>query len=171
MEALEKSPARHYPSVAELAGDVRRHLAHQPVSAGRPGAFYRLRKFVRRNLTAVAAGALIAASAVAGAFGIVSGRLDSMAAARVTAALRPFADASVLTQLTLQHLHLHDEHHHHQPEAEERRSDRAPLCWPEAFPLRAKRAPNHREERHQPRDPHQCHAIASRATEVLEVNR
>jgi serine/threonine protein kinase/tetratricopeptide (TPR) repeat protein len=54
MKALEKDPERRYSSVADLATDVRRHLAHQPVSAGPPGAGYRLRKFVRRNRALVA---------------------------------------------------------------------------------------------------------------------
>ncbi|HET6201899.1 MAG TPA: serine/threonine-protein kinase [Planctomycetota bacterium] len=54
MKALERDPERRYGSVADLAEDVRRHLAHEPVSAGPPGAGYRLRKFVRRNRALVA---------------------------------------------------------------------------------------------------------------------
>ncbi len=99
LTALAKNPARRYQSVAELARDVRHHLAHEPVLARRPGRVYRLRKFVRRNRTAVLASVLVAASAIAGGIGIVAGRLDSMAAARVADALRPFADANVLDQL------------------------------------------------------------------------
>jgi hypothetical protein len=40
--------------VAALADDVRRHLADQPVAAGPPTTWYRVRKFVRRNRAALA---------------------------------------------------------------------------------------------------------------------
>ena len=99
LKALEKSPARRYQSVAELAADLRRHLRNEPVLAGRPGRLYRARKFVRRNRTAVTAGVLIAASAIAGSFGIVSGRLETLAAEQVTQASKPYADSFLLAQL------------------------------------------------------------------------
>jgi serine/threonine protein kinase len=81
LKALEKDPARRYQSVSELADDLRRHLAHEPVLAGRPGALYRARKFARRHRAGVSAALLVAASAVAGLFGIVSGRLEAEAQA------------------------------------------------------------------------------------------
>ena len=77
LKALEKDPARRYQSVAELAEDVRRHLAHEPVLAGRPDVFYRARKFVRRNRLVVTAGLLVTAALVAGVVGIVSGRAEA----------------------------------------------------------------------------------------------
>ena len=55
LRALEKEPAQRYPSVSELGGDLRRFLLDEPVSAGPPRLFSRLRKFVRRHKTAVAA--------------------------------------------------------------------------------------------------------------------
>lgn len=79
MRALEKDPARRYQSAAELAYDVRRHLAHEPVHAGRPGALYRARKFVRRHRVGVAAAVLVTMAFVAGAYGLVAGRLEARA--------------------------------------------------------------------------------------------
>jgi len=99
LKALEKDPARRYPSVSELAADVRRHLADEPVLAGRPGALYRARKFVRRHRVGVVAGILVAAGVAAGLFGTVAGRLEAQASARVAAALRPQAHAHRLRQL------------------------------------------------------------------------
>jgi eukaryotic-like serine/threonine-protein kinase len=49
MRALEKDPARRYPSAAALAADLERHLRQQPVSAGPPNPIYRLRKLARRR--------------------------------------------------------------------------------------------------------------------------
>jgi len=54
VRALEKDPARRYATPLELAGDLERHLRHEPVVAGPPGAGYRIGKFVRRHRLAVA---------------------------------------------------------------------------------------------------------------------
>ncbi|HZN37361.1 MAG TPA: serine/threonine-protein kinase [Planctomycetota bacterium] len=61
MKALEKDRNRRYATVAELAQDVQRFLAHDPVSACPPSAGYRLRKFARKHRTKlqVAAGFLV----------------------------------------------------------------------------------------------------------------
>jgi non-specific serine/threonine protein kinase/serine/threonine-protein kinase len=55
LKALEKDRNHRYASVAELASDVRRHLANEPVLAGPPSAVYRLKKFVARHRVGVAA--------------------------------------------------------------------------------------------------------------------
>ena len=55
MRALEKDRTRRYGSASDLAAEIRRHLAHEPVLAGPPGAGYRTGKFVRRHRIAVAA--------------------------------------------------------------------------------------------------------------------
>jgi tetratricopeptide (TPR) repeat protein len=57
-KALKKSAHERYGTVSSLADDVRRWLNHEPVTAQRDSAGYRLSKFVRRNRVAVAAGAL-----------------------------------------------------------------------------------------------------------------
>jgi WD40 repeat protein len=48
-KALEKDRARRYSSAAELAADLRRWLAHEPIQARPPSALYHLRKFARRH--------------------------------------------------------------------------------------------------------------------------
>jgi serine/threonine-protein kinase len=68
-KALKKAPAERYPTVDAFAGDLLRHLKHEPVSA-RPDSFvYRAGRFVRRHRTGVGASALVALSLVAGMAG------------------------------------------------------------------------------------------------------
>jgi eukaryotic-like serine/threonine-protein kinase len=59
MKALEKDRTRRYGSPDELAADIRRFLADEPVLAGPPSALYRARKFARRHRVAVAVGATV----------------------------------------------------------------------------------------------------------------
>ena len=49
LKATEKEPARRYGSPGELAADLKRHLLHEPVTAGPPSATYRIKKFARRH--------------------------------------------------------------------------------------------------------------------------
>jgi non-specific serine/threonine protein kinase/serine/threonine-protein kinase len=49
MKALERVPDDRYSSVADLAADLRRHVAHEPVAARSPTLIYRTRKFARRH--------------------------------------------------------------------------------------------------------------------------
>jgi len=72
LKAMEKDPNRRYATAHALAEDIRRHLNHEPVTAGSPTMIYRLRKFVRRNRTQVIAGACIA---LVGLMGFLSIRL------------------------------------------------------------------------------------------------
>ncbi len=53
-KALEKAPQRRYQSAAELASDIRRYLADQPIVARPASALYQVRKFARRNKAIVA---------------------------------------------------------------------------------------------------------------------
>lgn len=55
LKALRIDPEERYLSAAELGEDLRRWLAHEPVSARRPTVMYRIRSFVRRHPLAVAA--------------------------------------------------------------------------------------------------------------------
>jgi predicted Ser/Thr protein kinase len=48
-KALEKLPSRRYQSAAELAADLRRWLAREPIQARPPSALYQLRQFARRH--------------------------------------------------------------------------------------------------------------------------
>jgi non-specific serine/threonine protein kinase/serine/threonine-protein kinase len=53
LKALEKDRNRRYASPSELAADIRRHLANQPVTAGPPSTIYRMRKFAARHRLAL----------------------------------------------------------------------------------------------------------------------
>ena len=66
MRALEKDRARRYQTANSFARDIQRYLADEPVEASPPSAIYRLRKFVRRNKSQVAAASLLVLALVAG---------------------------------------------------------------------------------------------------------
>jgi serine/threonine-protein kinase len=56
--ALRKEPERRYPSVAELAADLERHLEGRPVRARQGTTLYRAGRFLRRHAAAAAAASL-----------------------------------------------------------------------------------------------------------------
>ncbi|HEY7314832.1 MAG TPA: protein kinase [Gemmataceae bacterium] len=69
LKCLEKEPARRYAAAAELADDLRRFLAHEPIQARPPGRIERLGKWARRRPAAavlVAAGILTCLGLLAG---------------------------------------------------------------------------------------------------------
>lgn len=70
-KALKKNPAERYVSVEAFADDVRRFLRHEPIGARPDTLVYRTRKFVRRNLLAVALSGVAFAAACAGVAGIL----------------------------------------------------------------------------------------------------
>ena len=70
-KALEKDPARRYPSAADLAADLRRWLAHEPILARPPSALYHLRKFARRHKALVGGVAATVAALVLGLVGTI----------------------------------------------------------------------------------------------------
>jgi serine/threonine protein kinase/Tfp pilus assembly protein PilF len=78
LKALEKDRTRRYSSASEFAGDIRRYLAHEPVSACPPTTAYRVRKFMRRHRAGTAIAAALAGailfSAAATAVGLVRAR-------------------------------------------------------------------------------------------------
>jgi tetratricopeptide (TPR) repeat protein len=59
MKALEKERNRRYETASAFAADVQRYLHDEPVQACPPSAMYRLRKFARRNKTALTVAGLI----------------------------------------------------------------------------------------------------------------
>jgi serine/threonine protein kinase len=69
-KALKKRPEERYLTVAAFADDVRRYLQGDPVQARSDTAWYRLRKFARRNRLAV--GATVAVVAALGVGLVVS---------------------------------------------------------------------------------------------------
>ena len=67
--ALKKAPAERYASVVEFEADLRRYLRHEPIAA-RPDTWrYRATKFTRRNLAAVALGAVAGLALTGGLVG------------------------------------------------------------------------------------------------------
>lgn len=67
IKALEKDRTRRYASVGDFAGDIRRYLNYEPVTAARPSLSYKARKFVRRNRTLVTGLAAVLAVLIGGA--------------------------------------------------------------------------------------------------------
>ena len=87
-KALEKDPERRYQSASELAADIRRFLADEPIVARPPSAGYQLRKFARRNRTLVAAAAvllivLVGATAVSSWLALRATRAEQAARAQL----------------------------------------------------------------------------------------
>ena len=66
LKALNREPARRYPSAAALRDDLRRFLDGRPVAAQPDSAGYRAKKFIGRHSLGVAAGLVIFAALVAG---------------------------------------------------------------------------------------------------------
>src|SRR5262249_1814481 len=66
MKALEKDRDRRYESASAFAADVERYLHGEPVLAGPPSAWYRFRKFGRRNKVALTTGSLVLVALLAG---------------------------------------------------------------------------------------------------------
>ena len=71
-QALRKVPAQRYQTVAALADDLRRHSAHEPVSARPDSLAYRSAKFVRRHRGTVAAGTVVMLAIAAGLLGTIT---------------------------------------------------------------------------------------------------
>jgi eukaryotic-like serine/threonine-protein kinase len=65
MKTLEKDRTRRYATATALAEDVQRYLQHEPVQAGPPGNWYRIRKYSRRYRMPLAITASFAAFLVA----------------------------------------------------------------------------------------------------------
>ncbi|MFG0257730.1 MAG: tetratricopeptide repeat protein [Phycisphaerales bacterium JB043] len=90
-KALEKQRDRRYQSASELAADIRRFLADEPIAARPPSAIYQIRKFARRNRALVGAAcvvvvALVLGLAVAATQAVRATRAESLATAQATEA-------------------------------------------------------------------------------------
>jgi eukaryotic-like serine/threonine-protein kinase len=120
-KALKKDPAERYASVGAFAEDLRRFLAHEPISARPDTVPYRVAKFVRRNRGSVLSGLLVAIGLIAtSAFA-----LSQMQAARAQRdrALEEAKRANAQADLT-QYI-LDDKSSRLSPAAESQRLDRA----------------------------------------------
>ncbi len=83
-KALKKQPGERYNNAAQLADDLRRWLADEPILARRDAPLYTVRKFVRRHRAGVAAGGLVV-SALAGGVGVALWQAAEAKAQRVEA--------------------------------------------------------------------------------------
>jgi WD40 repeat protein len=64
MKALEKDRNRRYESASTFAADIQRYLKDEPVLACPPSAWYRFRKFARRNKAALATASTVGLAVV-----------------------------------------------------------------------------------------------------------
>jgi serine/threonine protein kinase len=94
MKALEKDRERRYETANALAMDLKRYLADEPVQAGRPSPWYRLRKFIRRHRGPVLAAAVIVVVLVGGIVGTTLGLLRAEDARAAEEKQRGLAEAS-----------------------------------------------------------------------------
>src|SRR5262249_45174378 len=69
MKALEKDRSRRYETANGFAMDVQRYLADEPVQACPPSAWYRFRKFARRNKGPLLAASFVLLALVGGIVG------------------------------------------------------------------------------------------------------
>jgi len=64
LKALEKEPSRRYASVSDLAEDIHRYLAGEPIEAHPPSRWYVLRKRAHKNRVKLATAGMCLAAAV-----------------------------------------------------------------------------------------------------------
>jgi serine/threonine protein kinase/WD40 repeat protein len=94
MKALEKDRQRRYESASAMGADIQRYLSGHAVLAAPPNAWYRARKFVRRNRAAVVAASLIAVALVVGLIGTSLGFFRAEAQRKLAVSERDRADAN-----------------------------------------------------------------------------
>ncbi len=82
LKALEKEPARRYPSAAELGADIRRYLDEQPILARPPSSSYVLRKKLSKHRVGFGVGAAVAVVGLAGLFFGIWSKQHELAEAR-----------------------------------------------------------------------------------------
>ncbi len=91
-KALEKDKSRRYPSAADFAADLRRHLGDQPILAQPPGTLYLARKFGRRHRVLVRAAAAVLLILIAGI------AVSALRAEQVSKAVNDFLQNDLLSQ-------------------------------------------------------------------------
>src|SRR5207249_2445360 len=75
MKTLEKDRNRRYETANSFAADVQRYLNDEPVQACPPSAWYRIRKFARRNKRPVLTASVVVLALVGGIIGTTLGML------------------------------------------------------------------------------------------------
>ena len=71
LTAMNKEPVRRFSTAAEMAADVRRHLAGQPVRARGTSRVYRVRRWARRHRIVLGSAIAVAAVTTAVAAAVV----------------------------------------------------------------------------------------------------
>ncbi|MCX5645256.1 MAG: protein kinase [Phycisphaerae bacterium] len=99
LKAMAKDRERRYRSAAELADDLHNYLNGAPLIAGPPSRLYKVRKFVRRNRTLVAATALLAFTIVIGTIVTLAMYMRAQVQAQRSQAVSTFLNDSVLRAL------------------------------------------------------------------------
>jgi serine/threonine protein kinase/formylglycine-generating enzyme required for sulfatase activity len=98
IKSLEKDRNRRYETASALAADVERYLRDEPVQACPPSAWYRFRKFARRNPAALWTGSIVALALA----GVIAGSVahnrqldETRAASRATALVQGLGSADI----------------------------------------------------------------------------
>ncbi len=99
IRCLEKDRSRRYDSPQEIAADIRRHLADEPVLASPPSFSYRTSKFVRRHLVGVISVAVLVIGLIVGTVGATVGLMRARRAEE-KAQLEALSSETVTTVLT-----------------------------------------------------------------------
>jgi tetratricopeptide (TPR) repeat protein len=94
MKALEKDRSRRYETANELAKDIQRHLALEPVLARAPSFGYKAGKFIRKHRGPVTGAAAVLVALIAGLVASTTLYLRERAAWASEAAQRTKAEAS-----------------------------------------------------------------------------
>ena len=99
MKALEKDRDRRYETANGLAADLRRYLDDEPVQACPPSAWYRCRKFTRRNKGPVLASAMVLLVLIGGIIGTTWGFVRAVRARQAESEQRELAQGNERTAL------------------------------------------------------------------------
>src|SRR5262249_8951824 len=108
MKCLEKDRNRRYETASGLARDIERDLPDDPVQACPPSAWYRFRKFARRNKTGLLTAAFVVLALVAGTVistwqAIRATRAETLAQTRLDAETKARQDADAQRTLAQEH--------------------------------------------------------------------
>jgi serine/threonine protein kinase/Tfp pilus assembly protein PilF len=100
-KALQKDKGRRYTSAAELASDIRRHLADEPITARPASTSYQLRKFARRHKVPVIATAAVFAVLTAGVVVSTTEAVRARRAEQTAQAVNDFLQNDLLAQASV----------------------------------------------------------------------
>src|SRR5262249_12272189 len=92
MKAIEKDRSRRYETASALARDIERYLNDEPVEAGPPSAYYRLKKLAWKHRGPLVA--LLACAALL-LFGIAASTWQAIRATRAETKARQSADQAL----------------------------------------------------------------------------